>query len=259
MIPGAERVTPAVAIIPARMGSTRFPGKILADATGKPMVQHVWEAARRAASISRVVVATDDERVRRAVEGFGGECVLTRADHESGTSRLAEAASALALAGDTVVVNVQGDEPELDPAWIDSAVDALRSCACPVGTVAIPFAAGEDVNDPAAVKVVLKRGGAALYFSRAALPFAREADSRHVAPLKHLGVYAYRRPFLDTYITLEPTALERTEMLEQLRVLFYGYDIAVAVCSGRSFGGIDTPAQYEAFVRRQRGFSQAAV
>lgn len=234
------------------MASVRFPGKILASATGKPLIQHVWESASRAGSLSRLVIAADDERVRAAAEAFGAECIMTSPDHESGTSRLAEAAEILGLSSDTIVVNIQGDEPEMEATWIDAAVDMLRTGRAPVATVAVPFSPEEDVTDTAAVKVVLKRGGGALYFSRAPIPFARDVDGQHVPHLKHLGLYAYRRPFLDTYITLEPTPLERTEMLEQLRVLFNGYDIAVAVCSGRSWGGIDTPAQYDAFIQRQQ-------
>jgi 3-deoxy-manno-octulosonate cytidylyltransferase (CMP-KDO synthetase) len=251
----AQGRSSVVAIVPARMASSRFPGKILASRTGKPLIQHVWEAARRAESVGRVVVATDDARIAAAVGSFGGECVMTSPDHESGTSRIAEAASSLGLSGDTVVVNVQGDEPEMNPAWIDAAVGALRSGSSPVGTVALPFADDEDPRSPNLVKVVLQRNSNALYFSRALVPFVREAAMAAAAPLKHVGLYTYRRPFLDTYITLEPTELERTEMLEQLRVLFYGYGIAVAVCQGRSHGGIDTPEQYEAFLQRQQSLA----
>jgi 3-deoxy-manno-octulosonate cytidylyltransferase (CMP-KDO synthetase) len=244
----------AVAIIPARLASSRFPGKVLADATGRPLIQYVWDAARRATSVQRVVVATDDPRVRSAVEAFGGECLMTSPDHESGTSRIAEAADILELPGDTIVVNVQGDEPELDPEWIDAAAGAVSAGLAPMGTIAVPFADDDDPEDPTAVKVALRHNGTALYFSRALIPFPRERGESSQRPpfLKHIGIYALRRPFLATFVTLEPTALERTEMLEQLRALYYGYDIAVAVRDGRSHGGIDTPEQYEAFVSRQR-------
>lgn len=248
-----------VAIIPARLASTRFPGKMLASQTGKPLVQYAFEAAARAGSVSRTVVAADDQRIADAVRGFGGECVLTSPDHESGTSRLAEAARILGLSGDTVVVNVQGDEPEMDPAWIDAAAAALLASDAPMATAAIPFGAKEDVSAPEAVKVVLDRNSRALYFSRSVIPHCRDGGLPAVPPLKHLGLYAYRRPFLETYITLEPTALERTEMLEQLRVLYYGYEIAVAVCQGTSYGGIDTPEQYAAFVKRQKAMPIAAM
>jgi 3-deoxy-manno-octulosonate cytidylyltransferase (CMP-KDO synthetase) len=241
-------------IIPARMASTRFPGKVLASATGKPLVQHVWEAAKRAKCAERVVVATDDEQVRAAVLAFGGECVMTRADHPNGTSRIAEAAAALGLPDDAVIVNAQGDEPELEPSLIDDAVAALERTGAPVATVAQTFADGEDPSNPNLVKVVLRSDGTAMYFSRALIPFPRDSApaAKAPAPLKHVGLYCYRRAFLDRYLTLESAALERTEQLEQLRILFHGFPIAVAVAPSRSFGGIDTPEQYHAFVRRWR-------
>jgi 3-deoxy-manno-octulosonate cytidylyltransferase (CMP-KDO synthetase) len=242
------------AIIPARMGSTRFPGKVLAARTGRPLIQHVYEAASRAASVGRVVVATDDARVMEAVRGFGGDAVMTRGDHPSGTSRLAEAAGALGLGPGEVVVNVQGDEPELDPGFIDAGVRALRATDAPMATVAVPLGAGEDASNPNLVKVVLGLDGTALYFSRSVIPFVRDPGSvANPAPLCHVGLYVYRREFLDAYVALEPTELERVESLEQLRVLAHGHRIAVAVMDARGFGGIDTPEQYEAFVRRWAG------
>jgi 3-deoxy-manno-octulosonate cytidylyltransferase (CMP-KDO synthetase) len=247
-------------LIPARMASSRFPGKVLADSTGRPLIQHVWEAAGRAACVkagARVVVATDDERVRAAVTGFGGEAVMTSPDHPNGTSRLAEAAAKLGLGADATVVNVQGDEPELEPALIDAAVGALNDPAAgaPMATVALPFGPDEDPADPNLVKVVRRLDGTAMYFSRALIPFVRDGGGggdEHARPLKHVGLYAYRRTFLDTYLSLTPTTLEKTEQLEQLRVLYYGHRIAVAVGASRSFGGIDTPEQYAAFVERWR-------
>lgn len=247
---GRDRVT---AIIPARMGSTRFPGKVLASRTGQPLIQHVYEAASRAASVGQVVVATDDRRVMEAVAGFGGRAVLTRADHASGTSRLAEAAGLLGLGEDHIVVNVQGDEPELEPGFIDAGVAALAASGAPMATVAVPFGPGENAGNPNLVKVVLALDGTALYFSRSVIPYVRDpAAGPYPPPLCHVGLYVYRRPFLDTYVVLEPTALERTESLEQLRVLAHGHRIAVAVMNARGFGGIDTPEQYEAFVERWR-------
>lgn len=244
---------PAVTIlIPARLGSTRFPGKVLADKTGKPLIRHVVESASRSAGALRVVVATDDRRVLDAVRRFGGEAVMT-GDHPNGTSRLAEAAKTLALPADSIVVNVQGDEPELDPSLIDAAVSALASSAAPMSTVAVPFLSTEDARDPNLVKVVRRLDGTALYFSRALIPFARDAGGRPVVPLKHIGLYVYRRPFLDTYVSLPPTDLERTEQLEQLRVLAHGHAIAVALGEPRLHAGIDTPEQYEAFVARYLG------
>lgn len=243
----------AVIIIPARMASTRFPGKVLASRTGKPLIQHVFEAASRAACAARVVIATDDARVAGAAQGFGAECILTREDHPNGTSRLAEAAQKLGLGPEEIVVNAQGDEPELEPALVDGAVAALRDSAAPMATAAVPFAPGEDPANPNLVKVVVRRDGRAMYFSRSMIPFERDRGAvtrAGVPPLKHIGLYAYRRPFLETYLALPETALEKTEQLEQLRVLWHGHDIAVAVRSLRTYGGIDTPEQYEAFVKR---------
>ncbi|MFZ4575834.1 MAG: 3-deoxy-manno-octulosonate cytidylyltransferase, partial [Phycisphaerales bacterium] len=160
----------AVAIIPARLGSTRFPRKVLAAATGKPLIQHVWERARAAWSVRRVVIATDDPEVSAAVASFGGEALMTRRDHPNGTARLAEAAALLALTDDDVVVNVQGDEPEVDPFVIDAAVAKMHDSNADVATVASPFAAGEDPTNPNIVKVVLALDGHAIYFSRSLIP-----------------------------------------------------------------------------------------
>lgn len=241
--------TPVVAIIPARLASSRFPDKVLADRTGKPLIQHVWEAARRARSLERVVVAVDDERVRRAVMGFGGEAIMTRVDHPNGTSRLHEAARSLGLPDDAILANVQGDEPDVDPGVIDAAVELLRASPAPVATVASPFAPGEDPANPNIVKVVLRRDGTALYFSRSPIPHPRQGATHREPPLKHVGLYVYRAGFLRTYAALAPTPLEQTEMLEQLRVIEHGHAIAVAVRPVSSVG-IDTPEQYAAFVAR---------
>lgn len=239
----------AVAIIPARLGSTRFPGKVLADATGMPLIRHVVESARRASSLARVVVATDDDRVRDAVRSFGGECVMTAASHSNGTSRIAEATRILGLDDHAVVVNVQGDEPEIEPDAIDAVVAALLRSDAEVATGASEFRPGEDASNPNVVKVVVSPGGRALYFSRALIPFRREASG--AAPLRHVGLYVYRAGFVRLYADLPPTPLERTEVLEQLRVLEHGYRIAVArvACQHQ---GIDTPEQYDAFVARWR-------
>lgn len=238
----------AVAIIPARLASTRFPRKVLADATGMPLIWHVHERAKLAPSVSRVVVATDAEEVADVVRARGGEVVMTRVDHPNGTSRLAEAAAQLNLAPDQIVVNVQGDEPELDPSAIDHAVAALERTGAPVSTVATPAESMADAANPAIVKVVLRLDGTALYFSRAMVPFDRDATGAAM-PLRHLGLYVYRAGFLARYVQLEPTPLERTEMLEQLRILEHGHAIAVAVVATRG-EGIDTPEQYAAFVAR---------
>ncbi|MCA9284250.1 MAG: 3-deoxy-manno-octulosonate cytidylyltransferase [Phycisphaerales bacterium] len=236
----------AAIVIPVRFASTRFPGKPLADRTGRTLVQHVWEQASRAACAARVVVATDDPRIEQAVRTFGGECRMTRADHPNGTSRIAEVAETLR---EEIVVNVQGDEPEIDPATIDRAVSALEAAPeCPMSTLACPLSAGDDAGDPNLVKVVLDRRGRALYFSRAAIPFDREG-SGDCPPWRHVGLYAYRRSFLPRYVALTPTPLEACERLEQLRVLEHGFPIAVALVDAAP-AGIDTPEQYEAFVRR---------
>lgn len=249
-------VTPCTVIIPARLGSTRFPEKVLANATGRPLVWHVWNQARQARCARRVVVATDSPCVREAVVAFGGECVMTPRDCPSGTSRVAHAARRLGLAGNDLVANVQGDEPELDPHLLDAAVEALVRCGTPMATAAQPFAPEEDPADPNLVKVVLRADGTAMYFSRARIPYHRQASAPHDAacvpaePLKHVGLYVYRASFLNAWDSLTPAAVEQTELLEQLRALYHGHPIAVAVGAHPGFGGIDTPQQYEAFVRR---------
>lgn len=248
-------MTAAVAIIPARLGSTRFPGKVLACETGRPLIAHVVERARLARSVGRVVVATDAEEVGRALQGLGVEVVMTRGDHPNGTSRLAETAEKLGLGDDAVVVNVQGDEPEIDPELIDETVDLTVRSGEPMGTLASPFRPEEDPANPNIVKVVLRQGSdgitRAVYFSRSLIPFDRDGDGTGVAPLKHAGLYVYRREALARFVAMPESGLERTERLEQLRAVEAGWAIAVAV---RAFGhvGIDTPDQYAAFVARFR-------
>ncbi len=241
----------AVAVIPARYASKRFPGKPLADATGQPLIRHVYERVAQARTIARTLVATDDLRIAEAVRAFGGEVVMTRADHPSGTDRVAEVARGLDA---DILVNVQGDEPEIEPASIDRLVGLLESDPdCPIATLACPFAnvPGSEPSDPAAVKVVCDRRGRALYFSRSRIPHQRDRDEPAEAPgpLLHVGVYAYRREFLLRLTGLTPTPLERTERLEQLRVLEHGFPIAVAIVD-RAAVGIDTPEDYAAFVAR---------
>lgn len=239
-----------VAIIPARYESSRFPGKPLASETGRPLIQHVYEQAAAAGSVSRVLVATDDHRIAEAVRSFGGEAVMTRADHPNGTTRVAEVAATLDA---SFIVNVQGDEPEIDPDHIDQAARAIRDArddSIGISTLAAPFTDHEDPRDPNIVKVVLDQRGRALYFSRAAIPFDR--DGQDVAPpLKHVGLYVYRRAFLLDYVSAPPTPLERSEQLEQLRVLERGGAIIV-VRIAKATHGIDTPDQYRAFVERWR-------
>lgn len=241
------RNSDVVAVIPSRMASTRFPGKPLADATGKPMVQHVYERALAAESIDRVLVATSDEAIIDAVRAFGGEAVLTAADHPNGTSRIAEVITNLPCA---IVVNVQGDEPMIDPEAIDLVVDALkRDPDVPMATVACPFTADEAPDDPNLVKVVYDGDRRAIDFSRMRLlPERPGAKPEESTELRHVGLYAYRPEFLQTFAGLAPTPREQSERLEQLRALEHGFGIAVAEVAG-AHHGIDTPEQYDAFVK----------
>lgn len=241
----------AVALIPARMASSRLPGKMLLAQTGKPVIVHVMEQVRRCKSLARVVVCADDEAICAAVRAAGGEAVLTLASHPNGTSRLAEAADLLGLAADTIVVNVQGDEPEIEPEVVDRLVaEMMAHPSVPMGTVATDFPAGDSAMDPNIVKVVVSQLGRALYFSRAPIPWDRDAGAPG-ACRKHMGLYAYRRGFLPVYASLAPTPLEQAEKLEQLRVLEHGHPIAVIEAQA-SPAGIDTQEQYEAFVKRWR-------
>lgn len=249
-----------IGVIPARLASSRFPEKVLASETGKPLIVHVLEQARKARSLDDILVAADHPRIVAAVEAAGGKAVLTRDDHPNGTSRLAEVAEILKARGTPaeVFVNVQGDEPEIEPEVIDAAAELLHASPwADVATVATPFTADEDPANPNLVKVVLGQGGRALYFSRAPIPFHRDAARvaagvrPRATPLRHVGLYVYRTSFLPTFVSWPPSALEETESLEQLRVLEHGHGIAVAVRTVTS-QGIDTPEQYAAFVRRQR-------
>jgi 3-deoxy-manno-octulosonate cytidylyltransferase (CMP-KDO synthetase) len=227
-------------VIPARYNSTRLPGKPLVPLAGKPMIEHVWARVRQAKSLSGVVVATDDERIVRAVKAFGGEAMLTRSDHRSGTERVAEVAVAHKDA--EILVNVQGDEPMIEPAAIDQAVEALRDDAeVKVATLAVPIANPADIMDPNVVKAVLDFDGNALYFSRAPIPWVRDHDGRvHARHLKHLGLYVYRRDALLDFATFPQGDLERVEQLEQLRWMENGYRIRVVETEHDSMG-VDVP------------------
>jgi len=235
-------------LIPARYASTRLPGKPLADIAGKPMVVRVAERARGAGA-ARVVVATDDERVRAAVTAHGVDVCMTRADHLTGTDRLAEAAATLGLAGDAIVVNVQGDEPLLEPALMRAMADLLaRHPEAAIATACHPIADAAEAFNPNVVKVVLDAHGHALYFSRATIPWARDAfaaDRTRVPPelplYRHYGLYAYRVAFLRAFPTLTPAPIERFEALEQLRALWHGFRIVVEVTAGTPAPGVDTP------------------
>jgi 3-deoxy-manno-octulosonate cytidylyltransferase (CMP-KDO synthetase) len=245
----------ATIVVPARLASTRLPEKVLLAETGRPMVQHVADVASRARCAGAVVVATDSTRVGEALKAFGTRVVMTRADHPNGTSRLSEAAEILGLNDDDLVVNAQGDEPEMPPEVIDAAVEALVATpSAVVGTVCCGLGPGEDAANPNIVKVVRRADGCALYFSRSRVPVDRDAKGAPDAePLRHVGVYVYRVSFLKKYVSMASTPLERAESLEQLRVLENGYAIAVARCdAARGLSGIDTREQYDDFVKRWR-------
>ena len=244
-------------VIPARMHSTRLPGKMLADIGGKPLVARVVERASQSGA-ERIVVATDHEDIARALAPFGCEVCLTSERHETGTDRLAEAVAKLGLGGGDIVVNVQGDEPLIDPALIRGVAGTLAlHPEASIATAAHPIANAAEFFDPNVVKVVLDRQGFAHYFSRAPIPYARDAfaKSRETLPeshpaYRHIGIYAYRVRFLREYASLEPTAVERTEALEQLRALAHGYRIVVALWAGALPPGVDTAEDLER-VRRQ--------
>ena len=257
-----------VVCIPARYASTRFPAKVLAKDTGKYLIQHTWEQARRARLPERVVIAADDEKIVRAARVFGAECVLTSTAHQSGTDRIAEA---VGHSDADIVINVQGDEPQIDPAHIDYLARLLLDHPeAPMATLATGFASREQILDPNVVKVVIADGGLgmadsrpadasrpapaarAIYFSRSVIPYDREragvGDVGHY--LRHIGIYAYRRDFLLRITALPQTRLEKLEKLEQLRALENGFAILVGKVE-HTCEGIDTPEQYAAFVKRQ--------
>ena len=234
-------------LIPARLASTRLPDKPLADIAGRPMVVRVAERARASAA-QRVVVAADDARIVQACQAHGVEALLTRTDHVSGSDRLAEACELLNLADDAVVVNVQGDEPLIDPALIDSVAAVLEARAeASMSTAAHPIASLEEFTNPNVVKAVLDAQGFALYFSRAPIPWWRDgfaAGSKALpepAPLRHVGIYGYRAGFLRQFPRLAPAPMEQTEALEQLRAMWHGHRIVVHVSAGAPGIGVDTP------------------
>ncbi len=254
-----------VAVIPARFGAVRFPGKPLAKETGRFLVQHVYERVRECDRIDRVIVATDDERIASAVKSFGGEVRMTRTDHPSGTDRVAEVAESLALSDDDLVLNVQGDEPEIHPTVLDRLVVRMKDLTeeVSIGTAAAAF---DDAGpregpgsplDPSCVKVVADGRGRALYFSRSVIPYPRDSGGKIDRPsrwLLHMGVYAFRRPVLRRICggVMPVAVLEKSESLEQLRWLHGGLQMAVVIVEQRSVG-IDTPEDYASFVARWRG------
>ena len=248
-----------VVVIPARYASTRLPGKPLADIHGKPMVQHVVEKALQSGA-DRVIVATDDERVQQALAPFaaaaGFEVCMTSPDHQSGTERLAEVCRHYGFAADTIIVNVQGDEPLIPPVIIRQVADNLAAASAPMATLSVPIRDAEEAFNPNAVKVVTDREGYALYFSRASIPWDRDrfAASDRVAGSReqigdhyqrHIGIYAYRAGFIQRYVDWAPSALEQVEALEQLRVLWYGEKIHVAQALEAPPVGVDTQADLD--------------
>ena len=227
----------AIAIIPARYQSTRLPGKPVIEIRGKTLIEHVYRRVEQAGLVERILVATDDERIAQAVRRFGGNVIMTRTDHESGTDRLAEVAAG--LPPDALIVNVQGDEPMIEPGIIDRAVAAARTGDAEIVTLRTPLADPAAIADPNRVKVVVNRDGLALYFSRSPIPSSGTT-------FLHVGLYVYRADFLKRFSRLERTPLEIAERLEQLRALEHGFRIRVVEVESASYG-IDTAADLERF------------
>lgn len=241
-----------VAVIPARFGSKRLPGKPLLDIAGKPMIQHVYARASESKA-DRVLVATDDQKIADTVTGFGGECLMTRDDHPTGTDRLAEVADVLELSADTIVVNVQGDEPLLPPPAIQQVVRILgEHPQASVATLCEPIHQVSDIEDPNQVKVVKSQSGRALYFSRARIPMNSSLDCG--VHYRHVGLYAYRVDFLRDFASWNPTPLEQFEHLEQLRALEHDRVIQVEVAIESIPLGVDTESDLEVIRRQMEGF-----
>lgn len=253
--PEGERANAAVIVIPARLASTRLPRKLLLRETGRTLIEHTFLAANQSQFAREVYVATDDREIFHEVQAFGGRPIMTSVDLQSGTDRVAQAAREIPDA--EIIVNVQGDEPELEGAAIDLLIQLLRDHPqVPMATLATPIRSREIWEDPACVKVVFDARGLALYFSRSPIPRARDVPGGFPAlepPVSHLhlGIYAYRKNFLTQLAQLPPSRLEQVEKLEQLRVLEAGHSILVGVVP-RAAVGIDTPADYQAFVERCR-------
>ncbi|WP_288233824.1 3-deoxy-manno-octulosonate cytidylyltransferase [uncultured Haemophilus sp.] len=233
-------------IIPARYASSRLPRKPLADIAGKPMIQHVWEKAQQAGA-NRVIIATDHEEIEKVAKAFGAEVCMTSTEHNSGTERLSEVIEKMAIADDEIIVNVQGDEPLIPPVIIQQVAQNLAENQVNMATLAVKLETKEELFNPNCVKVVTDQKGMALYFSRAAIPFARDhfagCDDAFVASqpyLRHIGIYAYRAKFVNQYIRWQPTVLEKLESLEQLRALWYGEKIHVELAKEAPQVGVDT-------------------
>lgn len=244
-----KNTTNFVVVIPARYESSRLPGKPLADIYGKPMVQWVYERAK-ACGAEQIIVATDDNRIKQAVEAFGGEVCMTSADHTSGTERLAEVVEKYQFSDDTIVVNVQGDEPMIPSVNISQVAQNLADMAeqqVGMATLAEPICSVAELNNPNVVKVVTDKDGLALYFSRSAIPFDRDGDqtSLNYGYLRHIGIYAYRAGFIKQYVSWPASQLEQIESLEQLRVLWQGEKIHVASAAEPPPAGVDTMEDLE--------------
>ncbi|ABR75078.1 3-deoxy-manno-octulosonate cytidylyltransferase [Actinobacillus succinogenes] len=250
-------MTTFTVIIPARFASSRLPGKPLADIAGKPMIRHVWEKARRSGA-SRVVVATDNEQVKNAVLQFGGEVCMTSEKHNSGTERLAEVVEKLDIADDEIIVNIQGDEPLIPPVIVQQVAANLAKYRVNMASLAVKIEDVQELFNPNAVKVLTDQAGYVLYFSRAAIPWNRDefadiaANTKNLDDLRlgdhylrHIGIYAYRAGFIKRYVQWQPTALEKIESLEQLRVLWYGERIHVELAEEVPAVGVDTPEDLE--------------
>ena len=249
-------LTYILGVLPARWGSTRFPGKPLHLIAGKPLIQHVWERCQQCTRLDEIIVATDDERIHDAVIAFGGKVAMTSPDHPTGTDRIAEAARMVPQA--THIVNIQGDEPLIDPALIDELASTMAADpALDMATAANPLDPSDPaVHDPNVVKVVTALDGRALYFSRSPLPFFRN-PVEGLPVLRHKGIYAFQRNFLDRYVTWPPSPLEKAESLEQLRALENGASIKVLITSDTS-PGVDTPEQaLEVEILLRSDFSQS--
>ena len=240
-------------VIPSRYASTRLPAKPLLRETGKYLVQHVVERAKRAPGVSRVIVATDDERIEAAVRSFGGDVVRTDPGHESGSARCAEVARGL---DEDVVVNVQGDEPAFEPGDLTRLAEAARRPGIDIATLSFPIASAHEAAAPSIVKVVVRADGCALYFSRAPVPFDRATGLASAHALAHVGVYAFQRSRLLEFVKLPASALAKTESLEQLRALDAGWRIAVLPATNAPMG-VDTPEDYRRFVALVRALRLA--
>lgn len=242
----------ATVIIPARLQSSRFPEKVLARATGKPLVQHVVDQVRKCRQVRDIIVAADDPKVADALREYKVNVVLTDPNHPSGTDRIAEVATKL---DDELIINVQGDEPEIEPATVDLLIERMTQTGSKMGTVITPFAPPRDPKDPNIVKAVVGIDGSAIYFSRHPIPFKRDEAGPTPTYFHHLGIYGYRRDFLLEFSSWQPTPLEQTEKLEQLRALEHGVRIdTIRIASAPA--GIDTQQQYEEFVKRNKAGRQ---